>query len=116
MYSFCPYPSRQCHLRPDDHQNDIIPLAIYLKYQPQIHPPRLCFQNLFPVFYLLLLDLVSYVFESHNDADQKTIRSSSVIAMDPAIDRTIERTLANDRRTCAQTSKPSVEATDDGDA
>jgi hypothetical protein len=30
------------------------------------------------------------------------------------IDPVIERTPANDRRTCAQTSKPSVVATDEG--
>jgi hypothetical protein len=44
-----------------------------------------------------------------------------VTAIDPMIDRTIERTPindhttpANDCRTCAQMSKPSMEATDEG--
>jgi hypothetical protein len=56
-----------------------------------------------------------------DDTDQKIVRSSSVTAIDPMIDRTIERTPmndhttpANDCRTCAQMSKPSMEATDEG--
>jgi hypothetical protein len=48
------------------------------------------------------------------DSDQKIAQSSSVTANDhtkPVNDRTKP---ANDRRTCAKTSKPSVEETDEG--
>jgi hypothetical protein len=49
-----------------------------------------------------------------DDADQKVVRSSSVTANNhtkPANDRTKP---ANNRRTCTKTSKPSMEATDEG--
>jgi hypothetical protein len=56
-----------------------------------------------------------------DDADQKIVRSSSVTVIDPTIDRSIERTPVidrttpvNDCRTCAQMSKPFMEATDEG--